>query len=253
MKIIYATFAIIAITILSIFTFKEDLIYYNYAKYTLKNDEYAAVEDTVAKVYVDICNCVSKSDILEKIMNGLYGNRPCKKRHSYEYYNAACMLALALYGGLRKGEITQIKTDTFDKEHIVGNLYKTQEKIKLRGDNKNHVYFIKQEVDRFVYLWKRQRKRMFRKYGHPGPELEQYLFINYHNGKWKRYDTASMSYFSEAITKVAKEYGIEKEFYWETARIFGLGKIKTAKLTEDEKKLMLQNYSIKEKTRYKKL
>lgn len=59
------------------------------SKYTLKNDEYAAVEDTVAKVYVDICNCVSKSDILEKIMNGLYGNRPCKKRHSYEYYNAA--------------------------------------------------------------------------------------------------------------------------------------------------------------------
>ena len=38
MKIIYATFAIIAITILSIFTFKEDLIYYNYAKYTLKNE-----------------------------------------------------------------------------------------------------------------------------------------------------------------------------------------------------------------------
>ena len=171
----------------------------------------------------------------------------------YEYYNAACMLALALYGGLRKGEITQIKTDTFDKERIVGNLYKTQEKIKLRGDNKNYVYFIKQEVDRFVYLWKRQRKRMFRKYGHPGPELEQYLFINYHNGKWKRYDTASMSYFSEVITKIAKESGVNKDFYWETARIFGLGKIKTAKLTEDEKKLMLQNYSIKEKARYKKL
>lgn len=38
MKFLYATLAIIAITIISIFTFKEDLIYYNYAKYTLKSE-----------------------------------------------------------------------------------------------------------------------------------------------------------------------------------------------------------------------
>lgn len=52
-------------------------------------DEYAITEDVVAKVYVDICNCVSKSDTLEKITSGIYGNKPCTKRNAYYYYNAA--------------------------------------------------------------------------------------------------------------------------------------------------------------------
>jgi len=38
MKYLYATMAIIAISIITIFTFKDDIIYYNYAKYTIKND-----------------------------------------------------------------------------------------------------------------------------------------------------------------------------------------------------------------------
>lgn len=37
MKYVYTLFAIIAITIVSIFTFKEDLIHYYYAKYTVKD------------------------------------------------------------------------------------------------------------------------------------------------------------------------------------------------------------------------
>lgn len=59
------------------------------SKIGTKIDEYAAVENTVAQVYCDICNSVSKSDILEKIVNGDYGNKPCIKRHAYQYYNAA--------------------------------------------------------------------------------------------------------------------------------------------------------------------
>jgi len=39
MKFLYAILAIIAISIISIFTFKEELIYYNYAKYTINNEE----------------------------------------------------------------------------------------------------------------------------------------------------------------------------------------------------------------------
>ena len=59
------------------------------SKFKTDNEKYAAVEGTIAKVYVDICNSVSKSDILEKIVNGMYDNKPCIKRHAYEYYNAA--------------------------------------------------------------------------------------------------------------------------------------------------------------------
>ena len=38
MKFVYATLSVIIISIILIFTFKEDLIYYNYAKITIKND-----------------------------------------------------------------------------------------------------------------------------------------------------------------------------------------------------------------------
>lgn len=38
MKYVYTFFAIIAITIISIFTFKEDLVHYYYAKYTVKDE-----------------------------------------------------------------------------------------------------------------------------------------------------------------------------------------------------------------------
>lgn len=38
MKYLYVVMAIIAIFIVTLFTFKEDVIYYNYAKYTIKNE-----------------------------------------------------------------------------------------------------------------------------------------------------------------------------------------------------------------------
>lgn len=39
MRYLYITIAIISITIISIFTFKEDLIYYNYAKYKIEKED----------------------------------------------------------------------------------------------------------------------------------------------------------------------------------------------------------------------
>lgn len=52
-------------------------------------DEYNKADDLVSLVYVDICNGVSRSDILQKIQNGIYGNNPIKYRQSVNYYNAA--------------------------------------------------------------------------------------------------------------------------------------------------------------------
>lgn len=159
-----------------------------------------------------------------------------------EKYNAACMLALALYGGLRKAEIPQIMTETFDKENIVLNhLYKTPNKIKLKGDREECVYFLKEEMDRYIYLWKRQRKRIFRKYGHPSDEMKEHLLINRYQGRWKLYTTESMTYFSELITNTMKEAGIEKAFYWEAARKYFVKLVNSKKLTDEQKKLLLKN------------
>lgn len=52
-------------------------------------DAYNAADDLVSLVYVDICNGVSRSDVLQKLQLGQYGNKPYKARQSAYYYNAA--------------------------------------------------------------------------------------------------------------------------------------------------------------------
>ena len=52
-------------------------------------DKYNKADDLVELVYVDIANGVSRSVIIDKIMKGLYDNKPLKARQSAEYYNRA--------------------------------------------------------------------------------------------------------------------------------------------------------------------
>ena len=48
-------------------------------------DAYNKADDLVELVYVDIANGVSRSVIIDKIMKGLYDNKPVKARQSAEY------------------------------------------------------------------------------------------------------------------------------------------------------------------------
>lgn len=52
-------------------------------------DKYNKADDLVSLVYVDIANGVSRSDCLEKLKQGTYGNKPYKARQAALYYNAA--------------------------------------------------------------------------------------------------------------------------------------------------------------------
>jgi len=52
-------------------------------------ENYNKADDLVSLVYVDICNGVSRSDVLQKLQLGEYGNKPYKPRQSAYYYNAA--------------------------------------------------------------------------------------------------------------------------------------------------------------------
>ena len=52
-------------------------------------EKYNTADETVTAVYVDIANGMSRSDCLEKIQQGLYGNKPVKARQSAYIYNAA--------------------------------------------------------------------------------------------------------------------------------------------------------------------
>ena len=50
---------------------------------------YTTADETVDSVYADIANGVSRSDCLQKIQQGMYGNKPVKARQSAYIYNAA--------------------------------------------------------------------------------------------------------------------------------------------------------------------
>ena len=52
-------------------------------------EDYNKADDLVSLVYVDICNGVSRSDVIQKLQEGIYGNKPIKARQSAYYYNAA--------------------------------------------------------------------------------------------------------------------------------------------------------------------
>ena len=52
-------------------------------------EKYAKSDETVDAVYADIANGASRSDCLQKIQLGLYGNKPVKARQSAYIYNAA--------------------------------------------------------------------------------------------------------------------------------------------------------------------
>ena len=52
-------------------------------------EDYNKADDLVSLVYVDICNGVSRSDVIQKLQLGEYGNKPYKARQSAYYYNAA--------------------------------------------------------------------------------------------------------------------------------------------------------------------
>ena len=57
--------------------------------YTCRSKDYEEVEAIVDLVYVDICNGVSKYDILRKLEEGNYGKAIKHKDSCYDYYNAA--------------------------------------------------------------------------------------------------------------------------------------------------------------------
>lgn len=54
----------------------------------VKNKEYYEAEEVLDQLYCDICNGVSKSDCMQKLIGGVYG-KELKPRNANDYYNAA--------------------------------------------------------------------------------------------------------------------------------------------------------------------
>lgn len=56
-----------------------------------KADEYNRADAVVTEIYCDICNGVSRSQVIDKLTEGVYENmvKPIKYRQAVNYYNAA--------------------------------------------------------------------------------------------------------------------------------------------------------------------
>lgn len=60
-----------------------------YAGGSTPTESYTKADDLVSLVYVDIANGISRSDVLQKLQLGEYGNKPYKARQAAFYYDAA--------------------------------------------------------------------------------------------------------------------------------------------------------------------
>jgi len=132
-------------------------------------------------------------------------------------YMDACALAMVVYGGLRKTDVCQVKHDWFTKDHIEGNLYKSPETIKTKGDKDVYVYLLKKECDRWLYLWKKEYKKV-KKRQIFADGTDQWLFINRTNGYWVQADNDAMTAIQVHINKVLENEGIDKVFTFEEGR-----------------------------------
>lgn len=110
----------------------------------VKYTEYEEVEEVIDKLYCDICNGVSKSDCMKKLMLGVYG-KEMKKRNATEYYKAA-MNRLAVNADIEAQELRNLlysryetileecinKGDMFNAKGVLDSMAK----IFLGVDNK---------------------------------------------------------------------------------------------------------------------
>lgn len=82
------------------------------------------------------------------------------------HYMKACLVALALYSGRRKAELTRFKVSYFNKDNLIcgGALYKTPEKMVTKGRGKRgkllDVYILAKQFQPYLDYWLEERKNL---------------------------------------------------------------------------------------------
>lgn len=99
---------------------------------------------------------VATTDELQNLLDYLVENKD---------YQQACFVALAMFSGRRKSELTRIKVSYFTDECVVfGSMYKSPEKVKCKGRGSNgkptYIYVLKKQFDPYLKLWLDERERL---------------------------------------------------------------------------------------------
>lgn len=127
-------------------------------------------------------------------------------------YMKACVLALAMYSGKRKAELTRFKVSYFNDENLIcdGALYKTPEKMVTKGRGQRgkllDVYILAKPFKPYLDLWLDERNRL-------GIESE-WLFPKYKEEKSDEHIEISM------MDSMARTFSnmLGKSFYFHSVR-----------------------------------
>ena len=97
-------------------------------------------------------------------------------------YMKACVLALGMYSGRRKAELTRFKVSYFDDSNLIcgGSLYKTPEKMVTKGRGQRgkllDIYILAKPFKPYLDLWLKERDKL--------GITSDWLFPKYKNGEW---------------------------------------------------------------------
>ena len=130
---------------------------------------------------------------------------------SNKKYEIACALALAMYSGRRKSELSRFKVSYFDEKNVLfGTLYRTPEKVVTKGRGSKGklltLYVLKKEFDPYLKLWLEERERL--------GITSEWLFPKETNHN-EHIDRYALDRWARLLTKLSN-----KDFYWHSMRHF---------------------------------
>ncbi len=163
------------------------------------DDEIENYRAIVRKVESPVKNTVREKTIItddevNTVLNTLVEQRK---------YQAACLFALAAFGGARKSELLRYKVSYFDDENIMPDaaLYRTPEKIQTKGRGSNGKMLTKYtllDFKKYFDLWMNERKEK-------GIEGE-YIF---------NISVGTVDYYADVISEI-----LGRPFYFHSLRHF---------------------------------
>lgn len=128
-------------------------------------------------------------------------------------YMKACILALAMYSGKRKAELTRFKVSYFDDENLIceGALYKTPEKMVTKGRGQRgkllDVYVLAKQFKPYLDYWIEERNQL--------GITSDWLFPKFKDGKWidEHIEISMMNSIARTFSKL-----LDKPFYFHSLR-----------------------------------
>lgn len=173
------------------------------------DDEFEDYKPIVRKIESPADEAVREKSIftqeeLQPLLDALIENKS---------YMKACVLALAMYSGRRKAELTRFKVSYFTDDNLMfgGSLYKSPEKIKTKGRGTKgkllEVYVLAKPFKPYLDLWLREREKL--------GIVSDWLFPKYKDGKWldENIDTSTIDSYARTYTRL-----LGKPFYPHSCR-----------------------------------